>query len=87
MRSVTRCSGRCSRRRSAGAVVDVAELLLSERITVRPGSPYNWLKKGQLERERGAGEEAARSERRAQELVSAAALQTDIGLRPIPPGP
>jgi hypothetical protein len=52
----------------------VAELLLAERLTVRPGSPYNWLKKGQLERALGDEEAAAESDRRAGELVRSSGL-------------
>lgn len=53
---------------------DLAESLLSERIAVRPGSPYNWLKRGALEHARGNEEAAADAERRARELVAASGL-------------
>jgi tetratricopeptide (TPR) repeat protein len=53
---------------------DVAEQLLGERIAVRPGSPYNWLKMGELERSLGDEEAAAEAERRAGELVLASGL-------------
>jgi hypothetical protein len=52
----------------------VAELLLAERITVRPGSPYNWLKQGELERARGHEAEAAEAALRAGTLVRASGL-------------
>jgi tetratricopeptide (TPR) repeat protein len=54
--------------------LDVAELLLGERIAVRPGSPYNWLKRGELERSRGNEAEAADAALRAGKLVCASGL-------------
>ena len=53
---------------------EVADLLLGERITVRPGSPYNWLKKGEAARARGDEEGALEAESRAEELLRASGL-------------
>ena len=57
-----------------GRRYDVAELVLGERITVKPGSPYNWLKRGELARASGNEDEAAGAEARAEALVRASGL-------------
>lgn len=54
--------------------LDVAEAVLSERIAVRPGSPYNWLKRGQLARAGGDPTQAAEAELHAAALVRASGL-------------
>jgi tetratricopeptide (TPR) repeat protein len=54
--------------------LDVAELLLGERLAARPDSPYNWLKQGELERARGNGGAAAEAAARAGTLVRASGL-------------
>jgi tetratricopeptide (TPR) repeat protein len=58
-----------------GGNLDAAELLLGERIAVRPGSPYNWLKRGELERARGETDAAAEATERADALVQASGLR------------
>ena len=60
-----------------GGRYDVAELVLGERITVRPGSPYNWLNRSRLARATGDEAQAAEAERHAEELVSASGLQVE----------
>ncbi|MCF2527377.1 tetratricopeptide repeat protein [Yinghuangia soli] len=50
---------------------DVARTLLSERIGVRPSSPYNWLAQARLADRLGRAAEAAAARRRAGELVDA----------------
>jgi tetratricopeptide (TPR) repeat protein len=57
-----------------GGRLDIAELVLTERIAVRPGSPYNWLKQGQLARSRDDEAAADLAARRARELVEASGL-------------
>jgi tetratricopeptide (TPR) repeat protein len=57
-----------------GRRLDVAEQLLAERIAVKPGSPYNWHKRGQLERALGDQGGAHASEQRADQLVQASGL-------------
>ena len=54
--------------------LDVAELLLGERMAARPDSPYNWLKQGELERARGEESAAAEAAARAGTLVRASGL-------------
>jgi tetratricopeptide (TPR) repeat protein len=51
---------------------DTARALVSERIGVKPHSPYNWLKQAQLARSLGEEGLAAVAERRAQKLAGAA---------------
>ncbi len=53
---------------------DLAEVLLSERLTLKPGSPYNWLKRSQLARASGDGRAAASAEERAEALILASGL-------------
>jgi len=54
--------------------LDVAELVLGERISVKPGSPYNWLKRGELYRAEDDEPAAEDAERRAEALVRASGL-------------
>jgi tetratricopeptide (TPR) repeat protein len=49
---------------------EVARTLLSERIGVKPHSPYNWLKQAQLARSLGDQGLAALAERRASDLAA-----------------
>jgi tetratricopeptide (TPR) repeat protein len=53
---------------------DVARTLLSERIGVKPHSPYNWLKQAQLARSLGDQGLAAMAERRSAELAGSGSL-------------
>jgi hypothetical protein len=55
--------------------LDMADLLLNERIAVRPGSPYNWLKQGELALARGEEEAAAQAAVHADLLVRASGLR------------
>ena len=57
-----------------GRRFDTAQLVLAERITVRPGSPYNWLKRGQLARAEGDESQACAADRKAEALVRASGL-------------
>ncbi|GAA5037687.1 tetratricopeptide (TPR) repeat protein [Thermocatellispora tengchongensis] len=54
--------------------LDLARLLISERTSVRPSSPFNWLKHADLARRLGDAGLAASSTARATELVREAAL-------------
>jgi tetratricopeptide (TPR) repeat protein len=54
--------------------LDMTELILNERIAVRPGSPYNWLKQGELALARGEEEAAAQAAVHADMLVRASGL-------------
>lgn len=54
--------------------LDVANLVVSERITVKPASPYNWLKQAAISRAGGDDAAAGAAERNAADLVAAAAL-------------
>ncbi|HSA53700.1 MAG TPA: tetratricopeptide repeat protein [Yinghuangia sp.] len=47
---------------------DLARTLLSERLGVRPSSPYNWLTQARLAERLGRAAEAAAARRRAEEL-------------------
>jgi tetratricopeptide (TPR) repeat protein len=51
---------------------DVARLLLSERISLRPTSPYNWLAEARVLEELGSSAKAAAATDRANELRAAA---------------
>jgi tetratricopeptide (TPR) repeat protein len=53
---------------------DLARALVSERIGVKPTSPYNWLKEAQLARQLGDAATAATAEARAQDLAGSVAL-------------
>ena len=50
---------------------DLARTLLSERSNLRPGSPYNWLKRAELAESLGRAAAAATDRLRAQELAAA----------------
>ncbi|MFC4120740.1 tetratricopeptide repeat protein [Nonomuraea zeae] len=52
-----------------GGFADVARVLVSERINVRPCSPYNWLKQAALADALGRDAEAAAARLRADDLV------------------
>jgi hypothetical protein len=56
-----------------GGLQDVARVLVSERINVRPCSPYNWLKQAALADALGRDAEAATARLRAGDLVRDAA--------------
>jgi hypothetical protein len=51
---------------------DVARTLLSERVSVRPCSPFNWLKQADLAERLGRNGAAATARLRAEELVRTA---------------
>ena len=48
---------------------DLARVLISERINVRPGSPFNWLKRGTLAEAIGDSAAATAARLRAGELM------------------
>ncbi|MER6951263.1 tetratricopeptide repeat protein [Nonomuraea sp. NPDC000554] len=52
-----------------GGRLDLARVLVSERINVRPCSPFNWLKQGALAEQLGDRAAAAAARLRAEELV------------------
>ena len=58
--------------------LDLSEALISERLTLRPSSPYNWLKRAQL----AAREHDEAAERKAH--ARAAALAAGGGIAPAP---
>ena len=53
---------------------DLARALVSERIGVKPTSPYNWLKQAELARQRGDAAAEAAAHARAQDLAASASL-------------
>ncbi|GAA0944662.1 tetratricopeptide repeat protein [Nonomuraea longicatena] len=55
-----------------GGLHDVARTLLSERVSVRPCSPFNWLKQADLAERLGRNGAAATARLRAEELVRTA---------------
>ena len=57
-----------------GRPVDLARALVSERIAVKPTSPYNWLKQAELARQLGDAAAAATATTRAQDLVASVTL-------------
>ncbi|MFN8185506.1 MAG: tetratricopeptide repeat protein [Gaiellales bacterium] len=57
-----------------GGQLDLAERLVAERITVKPGSPYNWLKRSQVVRAEGDEVAAGEAEGHAIGLVRASGL-------------
>jgi tetratricopeptide (TPR) repeat protein len=56
---------------------ELARTLVSERIGVKPHSPYNWLKAGQLAQSLGDEGSAAVAAQRARELVGASGVRLD----------
>ena len=57
-----------------GGQLELAERLVAERLTVKPGSPYNWLKRSQVVRAEGDEVAAGEAEGHAIGLVRASGL-------------
>lgn len=53
-----------------GGRLDVARTLIAERITIKPTSPYNWLKQAELSDQLGRAAQAAAARARAGELAA-----------------
>jgi tetratricopeptide (TPR) repeat protein len=61
---------------------ELARALVSERIGVKPHSPYNWLKQAQLARTLGEEGAAVVAEQRARELAAASQLSSEVSAPP-----